>query len=85
MSINLLAQQIVPVASLKIQKIELPYPLDALEPYYNKEMVDKAREHGIICNVFYCDDEEEAHDLLTMGMDTLLTNEYNNISIAVKN
>lgn len=54
------------------------------KPYYNKEMVDKAREHGIICNVFWSDDPSEAAQLLDMGMDTILTNEYNNISKALK-
>jgi len=62
----------------KCQKLQL------FKPYFNKEMVDKAHEHGIICNVFYADDEEEALSYLKMGIDTILTNDYLKIANAVK-
>ena len=54
------------------------------KPYYNKEMVSKAHENGIICNVFWSDDEKETQEMLDMGIDTILTNEYNIISQVVK-
>lgn len=54
------------------------------KPCYSKELVDKAHEHGIICNVFWSDDEDEARELLEMGMDTILTNDYHRIAEVVK-
>ena len=36
------------------QKVQL------FKPYFNQQSVDKAHQHGIICNVFWADDPEEA-------------------------
>ena len=49
-------------------------------PYFNEEMVKKAHENGIICNVFYADTPEEAKQYLDMGIDVILTNDYQRIS-----
>ena len=46
-------------------------------------MIDKAHEHGIICNVFYADDADEAKKYIEMGIDTVLTNDYQRISNAL--
>ena len=46
------------------------------KPYFNQEMIDKAHENGIRCNVFYADDADEAKKYLEMGIDTILTNDY---------
>lgn len=54
------------------------------KPYFNQEMIDKAHSHGIICNVFWSDDVDETEKFLKMGMDTILTNDYNLISQYVK-
>ena len=54
------------------------------KPYFNQEMIDKAHENGIKCNVFWSDDEKETQEFLKMGIDTILTNEYNLISQQVK-
>jgi len=54
------------------------------KPYYNQEMIDKAHEHGIICNVFWSDDPKETKEFLDMGIDTILTNDYNLISQCVE-
>ena len=35
-------------------------------PYYNEEMIRKAKNCGIICNFFYCDDPAEVGKLLDM-------------------
>lgn len=51
---------------------------------FNQEMIDKARANGIICNVFWSDDEEEAKEYIKMGVDTILTNDYNLISQVIK-
>ncbi len=54
------------------------------KPYFSQEMIDKAHEHGIICNMFYADDLDEARRYLDMGIDTILTNDYNLISQVIK-
>ena len=48
-------------------------------------MIDKAHANGIICNVFWSDDEAETKQFLDMGIDTILTNDYNRIAKIVKN
>ncbi len=54
------------------------------KPYYNKEMIDKAHAHGIKCNIFYSDETSEAENFLKLGIDTILTNDYNLISQILK-
>lgn len=54
------------------------------KPYFNKEMIDKAHENGIRCNVFWSDDPEETKKFIEMGIDTILTNDYNIISGCVE-
>ncbi len=54
------------------------------KPYFDKAMVDKAHAHGIICNVFYADDPNEAQQYIDMGIDTILTNDYNLVAKQVK-
>ncbi len=53
------------------------------KPYFNKEMIDKAHAHGILCNVFWSDNPEETKEFLDMGVDTILTNDYHRISQVV--
>lgn len=60
--------------ALGAQKVQL------FKPYFNQEMIDKAHAHGILCNVFWADDPDEARRYLDMGIDTILTNEYNLVS-----
>ena len=57
--------------------------LQFVKKYFNQEMVDKAHENGIICNVFWSDDPEETKSFLDMGVDVILTNDYHNISTIV--
>lgn len=54
------------------------------KPYFNREMIDKAHSHGIKCNIFYSDNPQETEEFLNMGIDTILTNDYNLISHYVK-
>ena len=54
------------------------------KPYLNKEMIDKAHEHGIICNVFWSDDPKETKEFLELGIDTILTNDYNLVSQCIE-
>ena len=58
--------------------------LQFVKGYFNQEMVDKAKTNGIITNVFWSDDEEETEAFLNMGIDVILTNDYNRISKIVE-
>ncbi len=58
------------------QKVQL------FKPFITREMVEKAHAHGILCNVFFADDPAEAKAYLEMGVDTILTNNYQVISHA---
>ena len=60
------------------QKVQL------FKPYFNQEMIDKAHAHGIICNVFWSDDPEETKEFLEMGIDVILTNDFNRINQVVE-
>ena len=63
--------------SIVNRAIELgAYKVQLFKPYFNRESVDKAHAHGILCNVFWADDPEEALEYLKMGIDTILTNDY---------
>lgn len=53
------------------------------KPYFNQDMIEKAHSNGIICNVFWSDDCDETEKFLNMGIDTILTNDYNLISQVV--
>ena len=57
--------------------------LQLVKNYFNRKMIDKAHENGIICNVFWSDDPEETERFLDMGIDVILTNDYHNISTIV--
>ncbi len=54
------------------------------KPYFNQEIIDKAHKHGIRCNVFWSDDPKETKEFLDLGIDTILTNDYNLISQCVE-
>ena len=50
---------------------------------YSREMIEKAHANGIKCNYFYCDDPEQAKRMLEMGVDTILTNDYQRMANAL--
>ncbi|MBQ7822325.1 MAG: hypothetical protein IJ391_08600, partial [Clostridia bacterium] len=52
--------------------------------FFNKEMIDKAHANGIRCNLFWSDDPAETSEFLDMGIDTILTNDYNLIAQVIK-
>ena len=60
------------------------YKVQLFKPYFNQETVDLAHANGILCNVFYADDPDEARRYLEMGIDTVLTNDYLAIYTATK-
>ncbi len=51
---------------------------------FSKAHVEKARAHGLICNICQADDEGKAREYMEMGVDTILTNDYGRISQIVK-
>ena len=53
------------------------------KPYFNQEMIDKAHENGIRCNVFWSDEPNEANKFIDMGIDCILTNDYQRIATAL--
>ncbi len=57
--------------------------LQFFKGYFDEAMVKKAKAHGIITNVFWSDDPEETRRFLDMGIDVILTNDYNRISQVV--
>ena len=58
--------------------------MQLFKPYFDQAMIDKAHEHGIICNVFWSDDPEETKQFLDMGIDTILSKDYFTIANTVK-
>ncbi|MBR6762645.1 MAG: hypothetical protein IKM13_02720, partial [Clostridia bacterium] len=50
---------------------------------FDQAMIDKAHQYGIICNVFWSDDPAETQEYLEMGIDVILTNDYNRIAQVV--
>lgn len=58
--------------------------LQFYKPYYNQEMLDKAHEHGIICNICWSNTREETEQFVKMGMDVILTDEFKRVQNWVK-
>ena len=52
------------------------------KPNFTQETIDRAHASGIRCNVFWSDDPDEARRFLDMGIDTILTNDYQPIAAA---
>ena len=53
-----------------------------LKPYFNQDTIDRAHAAGLRVNEFWSDDPAEAKKFLEMGVDTILTNDYQPISVA---
>ncbi|MBQ9099141.1 MAG: hypothetical protein IJY50_06910 [Clostridia bacterium] len=51
--------------------------------HFSREKIELAHKNGIRCNVFWSDDIQEAREFLIMGMDTILTNEYQKLNVAL--
>ena len=58
--------------------------IQLFKPYFNEETIKEAKKNGILCNVFYADNPEEAQKYLNWGADTILTNDYNLVSQFIK-
>ena len=57
--------------------------LQLWKPRVNREMIEKAHAHGIICNIYWSDDEKETEELLDMGIDTILSNDCGAVLAAI--
>ena len=64
--------------ALGAEKVQL------FKPYFDQSSVDLAHEYGILCNVFYADDPDEACRYIDMGVDCILTNDYLRVANAVR-
>ena len=53
-----------------------------IKPYFDQALIDKAKAAGLRVNVYWSDDPAEAKKFLDMGIDTILTNDYQPISSA---
>ena len=58
--------------------------IQLFKPYFDQSSVDMAKANGILCNVFWADDPDEACGFIDMGIDTILTNDYLRVANAVK-
>ena len=47
--------------------------------HVNRRMVEQAHAAGMICNLFYADDIEEARDYFALGIDSILSNHPNRL------
>jgi len=48
--------------------------------YWTPELIKRAHDLGMKCNYFFCDAPEEARKMFELGIDTVLTNNYWNVS-----
>ena len=64
--------------ALGAQKVQL------FKPYFDQSSVDYAKANGILTNVFFADDPEEAVRYIDMGIDCILTNDYLRVSNVVR-
>ena len=52
------------------------------KPYFDQSTIDRAHAAGLRVNVFWADDSAEAKRYFAMGIDTILTNDYQPIAAA---
>ena len=52
------------------------------KPYFDQSLIDRAHAAGLRVNVFWSDDPDEARKFLSMGVDTILANDYLRVSEA---
>jgi len=58
--------------------------IQLFKPKFDQDIITRAHEKGLVVNVFWSDDVQEAKTFLEMGIDTILTNDYNLVSQAIK-
>ena len=55
------------------------------KPNFDEKLIEKAKKNGLICNVFWSDDPDEAESFIKMGAETILSNDYNIVAQRIKN
>ena len=66
-------------------KVQLYKPHFGSDPVeYTRKAVRKAHENGIIVNLFWSDDPEEAEMYLDLGVDVILANDYLKVAAAIR-
>lgn len=73
-----LVEKALRVGGTRIQMYK-PHFKDKGDAHF-KATVEKAHANGIVCNVFYADDYNEAKRYLDLGADVILTNDFHRIS-----
>lgn len=58
--------------------------IQLFKPYFDQSLVDEAHAKGLRCTVFFADDPAEADKYLDMGIDTVLTNDFERVYTGVK-
>ncbi len=56
--------------------------LQFIKLFLTQKMIDEAHKHGIVCNMFWADDPDEALAYHGLGIDTILTNNFLNVKRA---
>ena len=54
-----------------------------MKPRFDQALIDRARAAGLRLNVFWSDDPAEARLFFDMGVDTILTNDWLPMSVAL--
>lgn len=54
--------------------------IQLFKPYFDQSTIDRAKQNGLRCNVYWADDPKEAEAFFDMGIDTILTNDYQVVS-----
>lgn len=65
-----LVERAIKIGAHKVQFFKL---------HYDKEAMELAHKHGIICNVFWSDEAAEAKEIFALGADCILTNKYDEV------
>ena len=52
--------------------------------FLTAKMIEKAHKNDILCNLFWCDDPQEARRFFDLGIDVILTNNYLKVSQALQ-
>lgn len=58
--------------------------LQALREYMTDELIQKAHQAGIRCNLFYADDPQDAQEWIRKGVSTILTDNYLTVHLGTK-
>jgi glycerophosphoryl diester phosphodiesterase/predicted amidohydrolase len=58
--------------------------LQFFKPFFTQNMIDEAHRNGIRCNIFWSDDADETRRFLEMCIDTILSNDFLTVKMALE-